>query len=290
MSSAAKTTARRRPALPALATSEKWLLVALALGFAPAVLAMAEVWDSVDYASHGYLVPVVAAWAAVRDAPRLRGLAHGVDPRGLWGLVLSTALYALGLALGLVELQGVAFVAALASAVLWRRGARWLRALAFPLGFLLFMVPRPDGLVAPVILRLRLFVTEVAVSILHGFDIAVAREGNVLLLPGGESLFVADACSGITSIVTLTPLAVLLAYFTERRFARRIALVLCVVPIALTGNLLRVVATVIAARHVGVSAATRSGLHDGAGLATYVLGCLALLAAGAVLRRLWPER
>jgi exosortase len=270
--------------------TERLLLAAIVVGFAPAVLTMAEVWDGVDYASHGYLVPIVAVWAAVRDARRLRGLARQPDGRGLALLAAAIALYAVGLTLGTASLQGLALVASLTGAVWWRRGVPWLRALAFPLGFLLFMVPLPDDWVAPLILRLRLLVTEAAVALLHVFDVPVAREGNVLLLPGGESLFVADACSGITSIVTLTPLAVLLAYFTERTLPRRLALVATVVPISLGGNLVRVVVTVLAALQVGVAQATESVLHESAGLLTYVLGCLALLAAGALLRRLWPER
>jgi len=290
MTTATKPAPRRARRVPPLDATEKLLAASLLLGFAPAVMAMARVWEQVDYQSHGYLVPVVAGWAMARDVRRLRGLPVGVEPRGLALLAGAIAAYALGLGVGIVELQGVAFVAALAGAVWWRRGTAWLRALAFPLGFLLFMVPIPEPWITPVVLQLRLFVTEVAVAVLHAFDFAVAREGNVLLLPGGESLFVADACSGITSIVTLTPLAVLLAYFTEKRLSRRLALVAAVLPIALVGNLLRVILTVLAAREIGVAAATESLLHDSAGLTTYVLGCLALLGVGALLRRVWPER
>ena len=147
------------------------------------------------------------------------------------------------------------------------------------------MVPVPSSWLVPLILRLRLFVTEAAMAILHAARVPVAQEGNVIILPGGESLFVADACSGVTSIVTLAPLGVFFAYFTERTWGRRSVLVASVIPIAMLGNLLRVVVTVLAARRVGVDAATGSALHDPAGLLTYVLGCLALLAVGAVLRR-----
>jgi len=116
------------------------------------------------------------------------------------------------------------------------------------------------------------------------------QQGNVLLLPSGESVFVADACSGVTSLVTLLPLAVLLAYYMERSLARRLLLISSVVPIALGGNLLRVVVTVIAALGVGVARATESALHQAAGLLTYLLGCLALLAVSALMRRLLPPR
>lgn len=289
MTTATDPSTRRRP-IPGLEPVEWLLLVLLAVGYAPALLAMARVWSQVEYASHGYLVPLVAAWAALRESGRLRGLPRDRDARGLALLVAATALYALGLGLGSAGLQGLALVTALGAALWWRRGARWLRALAFPLGFLLFMIPLPAGWIDPVILQLQLFVTWAAVGLLQTFGVPVVREGNVLLLPGGESLFVAEACSGITSLVTLTPLAVLLAYFTERTLLRRIVLVAAVVPIALLGNLARVIVTTLAAQHVGAAAATENVLHESAGLTTYVLGCLALLALGAGLRWIWPPR
>jgi exosortase len=110
----------------------------------------------------------------------------------------------------------------------------------------------------------------------------------VLQLASGESLFVAEACSGITSIVTLLPLAVFLAYFTERSLGRRLVLVAAVFPLAMFGNLLRVIGTVIASGYVGVERATGGLVHDSAGLLTYVIGCLALLGVGALMRMMLP--
>jgi exosortase len=265
------------------------LLVGLAaLAFVPGLVAMARIWGSVDYLSHGYLVPAVAVWAAWRERALLAELPARRDRRGLPLLLISLLLYGFGLAAGMVELEGLAFVAAVAASVLFLRGPEWLRALCFPIGFLLFMVPPPEALLLPLIVRLRLLVTGVAVAILHLLQTPVAQEGNVLVLPNGESLFVADACSGVTSLITLLPLAVLLAYYVERSLARRLLLVVSVVPIALGGNLLRVVVTVIAARGVGVARATENVLHETAGLITYLLGCFALLAVSALLRRLAP--
>jgi exosortase len=266
------------------------VVVLVAIAFAPGVAAMARIWGSVDYLSHGYLIAPVAAWLAWRERTRLLALPAERDPRGFMLLLASLVLYGLGLGSGWLALQGVAFVLAVAASVLLLRGTEWLRALRFPIGFLLFMVPLPAPLLSPLIVWLRFGVTTVAVGILHGLNIPVVQEGNVLHLPSGESLFVAEACSGVTSLITLLPLAVLLAYYLERTFARRLLLVCTVVPIALGGNLLRVVVTVIAGLGIGVARATESALHEAAGLLTYVLGCLALLAVSAILHRLAPPR
>jgi len=139
------------------------------------------------------------------------------------------------------------------------------------------MVPLPDAWLAPVIVRLQLLVSMTGTAILQALGQPVFRSGNVLRLPSGERLFVAEACSGITSLITLVPLAVFLAYFVERGFVRRLLLVLTVVPVALAGNLARVLLTVALADEIGAAAATESSLHVWIGLSTYLAACLVLL-------------
>src|SRR4029453_17385315 len=231
-----ESTARIEPPAP-----REWALLALlALAFAPALLSLAEVWRAVEYQSHGFLVPVVSLWVALRERYAWRRLAVQRDARG--GLLLAAALgaYAIGVGIGSAPLQGVALVGAVAGAVLLLRGAAWLRQLAFPISFLLFMVPVPPAWIAPLIVRLQLFVTDASVAVLDRVGIAVAREGNVIQLPTGDSLFVAEAGSGVPSVITLAPLGVLLAYLTLRGTAARALLVAAVVPLAMLGNLARV--------------------------------------------------
>lgn len=254
----------------------------LALALAPGVIDLARIWSSVDYYSHGFLVPLVAFWVA-RD--RLRGVKRARDRRGLFALALAVAVYGTGLAGGLVELEGLGVVLAVAGAVWAAWGRSALRRLAFPLGFLIFMVPLPPAWLTPRIVDLQLWVSSAAVALLRGAGLGVAREGNVLLLASGESLFVEEACSGITSIVTLMPLGVVLAYFTLKRGWKRVALVGAVIPVAMLGNLVRVAATVAAADAWGAERATSGTLHESAGLLTFSLACLGLIGLGALLRR-----
>lgn len=273
------------------ATPGEWLgALALWVILWPGLRQMAGVWSSVDYYSHGYMIPFVALWAASGKRHILPALPRGRDARGGLALVVALAVYALGLLVGEVWLAGVGVVATVAAAVFYARGTAWVRTLVFPLAYLLFMVPVPDAWLAPVIVRLQLFVSAVGTWLLHLFGQPILRIGNVLQLPGGEELFVAEACSGITSLITLLPLAVFLAYFTERSGWRQIVLVLTVVPVALAGNLARVLLTVAAANEIGAKAATESSLHEWVGLSTYVVACLVLLGVGALMRRLWPER
>jgi len=254
----------------------------------PGLREMAAVWSRVDYYSHGYMIPFVALWAASAQRHVLPTLPRARDGRGALLLAGALLLHLLGLALGEVALVGLAVVGAVAGAILYARGPAWLRALAFPVGYLVFMVPLPDAWLAPVIVRLQLLVSMTGTAILQSLGQPVLRSGNVLRLPSGEELFVAEACSGITSLITLVPLAVFLAYFVERGFVRRLLLVLTVVPVALAGNLARVLLTVALADEIGAAAATESSLHVWIGLSTYVAACLVLLGVGSLMRRHWP--
>jgi len=268
----------------------EWLLAALLLlVFAPAGIAMGGVWSSVTYYSHGFLVPLVAYWAATRSPTRFSPLENR-DRRGFAVAALAAVVYAVGLGTAVVSLQGLGLVAAIAACALYLGGAQGVRVLAFPLAFLLFMVPLPQTWITPMIVQLQLIVSETAVELLGWFGSEVARQGNVIQLPAGDELFVAEACSGITSIVTLTPLAVMFAYFTESTLARRLTIVLAVVPAAMLGNLLRVSVTVAAAERYGAAAATGNLLHEFAGLITFTLACLALIALGGLMKRLSRAR
>ncbi|MCP5056151.1 MAG: exosortase/archaeosortase family protein [bacterium] len=271
---------------PEPAALREWLLAAALLAvFAPALAGMAEQWLTYDYLSHGFLVPVVSLWSYLREKPLREQVPVAADPWGA-GLVGAALLaYLAGLAASVISLQGLALVLAVAGAVWLLRGTAWLRSVAFPVAYLIFMVPPPSAWIAPLIVQLQLFVSFVALAIVQAVGLEVVRDGNVLMLASGESLFVAEACSGVTSVITLMPLAVVLGYYSLRGLGLQLALVVVVIPLAMLGNLTRVVATVILADAYGVGAATEGPLHDFLGLSTYLVACFGMLGVAALLRR-----
>jgi len=180
--------------------------------------------------------------------------------------------------------QGLALVAALAGAVWWREGRRRVRALIFPIAFLLFMVPIPPDWFTPLAVQLLLFVSWASEGVLGVLGVEVLRQGNVIVLESGASLMVAEACSGLTAILTLLPIAVLVAYLSPLSSARRVTLVALALPIAMGANLLRVVFTVLAAQIWDAGTITADPWHTLAGLLIYAIACLGLLAAARGLR------
>ncbi len=265
------------------------LILAIVLALVPTWIELSESWRRYDYYSHGFLVPLAALWAATAQRNILPKLPRERSAAGGLLLGVGLALNLMGGLAAIVSLQGASVLLCVAGGVWFARGLAWLRSLVFSISYLIFMVPVPDAWITPLIARLQLFVSATAIPLVNGIGIPVEREGNVMWLPDGTSLFVAEACSGITSILTLLPLAVFLAWFTQQGFARRAVLVASVIPLAMAGNLLRVVITVWVAHHHSVELATGETLHNVAGMATYVVGCLALLAIGRAMDRFVPR-
>jgi exosortase len=257
----------------------------LAVVFAPALRELAGIWSSVEYYSHGFLVPLVAGLVAVGIARAKANLPKRRDARGAVLLAAALAGGLLGALASSASAQGLALIAAIAGAVWYLRGAAWLRALAFPIAYLVFMVPIPPAWLSPVIVQLLLFVTSGAVWALGVIGLPVLREGNVLTLAGGESLFVADACSGLTSLVTLTPIAVLVAYLAPIGRRWKLLLVALIVPIAMLANMVRVVGTALGAARWGAHAVTDDPVHTLVGLAVYAVACMLLLVVARLLPR-----
>ena len=256
----------------------------LAAAVIPGLRLLSFIWDSSEYLGYGYLVPSssLALCLARRDGIR-DALARAEVPR--WG-----ALWVVGAAL--VESLGVladsGTVAGIGVPLLFAAtahalgGPALLRALRLPIVFLVFMIPPPGFLIDGALLALKALVIQSSVALLQWGGAAVAAEGSRVFVPGHE-LFVANACSGLRSIVTLFPLAVVVATFAARGWPRRLALVASVVPLAIAGNVARVIATVLLVGRFG-DAVADGALHDSFGFATFGLGAVALLVLARVLR------
>ena len=159
--------------------------------------------------------------------------------------------------------------------------------LTFPLAYLLFMIPLPSGWVTPLILRLQTLVSGAAVWILQTAGVPVYREGNVLELPAGASLFVAEACSGLRSLMALGTLGVVFAYFFRKNPIERAVLIASTIPIAILVNAFRVGLTGYLTHYYGTGAAEGT-VHQMEGFFTFGLAFALLLIEAWLMRALWP--
>jgi len=203
---------------------------------------LVEQWSNDENVSHGFFVPVVALFIAWQRRDSI--LAIERKP-AWWGL----AIMAWGALQGYVGvlgaelfLQRTSFLITLVGLLLVVGGTRLVRMLAFPLLLLPFMIPIPAIVFNQITFPLQLFASQVAETALGWIGIPVLRDGNILEL-ASQRLSVAEACSGIRSLLSLSFLSLVYAYFFDTRVWMRWVLLIATVPIAILANAGRVTMT-----------------------------------------------
>jgi len=218
------------------------LLALVGLLYAPILFRLTQQWWSDPNFSHGFLVPVFAGFVVWQDRERLAAIRPIPSIWGLAVIVLSLCTLILGVFGAELFLSRVSLLMLAAGLILFFLGWEFLRAVLFPLVFLILMVPLPAIVFSQITFPLQILASRLSAWMLPFFGVPVFREGNVINLPA-MPLEVAEACSGIRSLLSLTTLAIMYGYLLEKRVAIRLALALASVPIAVAANGLRIVGT-----------------------------------------------
>ena len=264
------------------------ICIATVLVFAPILRYMVAHWDADANYSHGFIVAPLAVYFAFERRRKLKRTP--IDP-SWWGLIpLLLGLLALFVGRMGVELMAMrtAFVLTLHGVVLLLLGMPVYRVLFFPLCFLFLMIPLPQSLVNVIALPLQLIAADMAVSTLQAFGLPLLREGNIIWLPETQ-LFVAEACSGLRSLMALGTLGVVFAYFFRRSWLERSILVASTIPIAVAVNAFRVALTAWLTLNYGREAA-EGVIHTTEGFFTFGLAFGLLLLESRILSALLEAR
>ena len=242
-------TGKRQPPVRTLSWfAAGWFAALLLVCYAPILLRLARQWYDDQDMGHGFFVPLIAGYIAWLKRDEL--LSEAPSP-SWWGLavVLYGAFQLFIATLGAeLFLARTAFIISLVGVVLWMGGTRYLRVLAFPLFLLCFMVPIPAVIYNQITFPLQLLASRVADSTLTLLGIPVLREGNILEL-ASQRLNVVEACSGIRSLLSLTFLSLVYAYFFDKKVWMRPVLLVATVPIAILANAGRVTLTGVASEY-----------------------------------------
>ena len=223
-------------------TAVVWFLALLVVAYFPVFKLLVIQWATDEDVGHGFLVPLVAGYIAWQRRETL--LAIELKP-AWWGLALVVwgALQAwVGLLGAELFLQRTSILITLVGLLLVVGGTALVRALVFPLLLLPFMIPLPAVIFNQITFPLQLFASRVAEAVLEGIGIPVLRDGNILEL-ASQKLSVAEACSGIRSLLSLTFLSAVYGYFFEKRTWVRWTLFIATIPIAIIANAGRVTIT-----------------------------------------------
>jgi len=198
-------------------------------------------YEIADY-SHGFLVPFFSAFILWDKRKALAETPYRPTWAGIPLILLGIITLIFGVYGAELFLSRFSFVLIIAGMIWTFFGWAVLREVRLPLAVLLLAIPFPEIIFNQITFPLQLFASRVASSILPFLGVPVFREGNVIQLPVMK-LEVAQACSGIRSLMSLFTLAVFYGYFLEKTTARRWFLALASIPIAVAANALRIVGT-----------------------------------------------
>jgi exosortase len=245
--------------------------------YAPTLKLLVWQWyNDADY-SHGFLVPILSAYLIWARRDKLRSIPRNPS---IWGMVV--VLFSIGVmylgSLGAENsLARLSFIGVICGLIVYFVGSKALRAMAFPIAFLLFAIPMPTVVYNEIVFPLQFIASKFATGTLEMLNLfPIMREGNVLILPGMR-LEVVEACSGIRSLMSLLALAAGYGYVVERSVAVRWFMVLAMVPLAIVSNGLRIMITAIMAHYIGPKAA-EGFMHEFSGWVIFVVATILFLA------------
>ena len=256
-----------------------YLLLAVVFAlYAPILARLVHEWyNDADY-SHGFLVPLLSGYLIWRKRDDLAKIA--VRPSFGWGMFIvlgSLGVLFLGSLGAELFLSRSSLVGVMCGLIVYFRGWATLRALAFPIAFLMFAIPLPNLIYNEIVFPLQFIASSFATRTLEILNIfPIMREGNVLVMPGMR-LEVVEACSGIRSLMSLLALAAGYGYLAERSNWVRWFMFFAMIPLAIVSNGTRVMITALMTHYIGPQAA-QGFMHEFSGWVIFVVATVLFLA------------
>ncbi|MCK4537991.1 MAG: exosortase/archaeosortase family protein [Candidatus Krumholzibacteria bacterium] len=266
---------------------EKLLLLACVILaiiiYLPVIRGLAGQWMADPNYRHGLLIPLISGLIVWRERGSLSGPHENIG--NLYGLILifiAAGLLITGTAAAELFTARVSLPLMMFGIILYLGGRRFAGKIAFPVLFLLMMVPLPYIIYFKMTFPMQILSARLSSAILRAIGVSVIRKGNILMLPG-YTLEVVAACSGLRSLMTMITLSMVFAYFSSLGKTKKIILVACSVPVAIAANMIRLVVTALGAYTVGAGFAD-GPLHEISGLIVFLAGMLLLMLCAGVLK------
>jgi len=245
-------------------------------------------WYSIPDYSHGFLVPFFAAFLIWDKRKTLSATPIKQSWAGIALVVFAIAVLILGVYGVELFTARMSFVMLLAGLIWTFFGWAMLKALRFPLLVLILAIPFPAIVFNQITFPLQLLASRIASDILPVLGVPTLHEGNVIELPVMK-LEVAEACSGIRSLMSLFTLAVFYGYFLEKTTTRRVILALASIPIAVAANVVRIVGTGLCVQYWDPEKAL-GFFHEFSGWVMFVVSLVCLYLVHRAMRLISPVK
>lgn len=260
-----------------------WGFKSLLFVNAPAVFS-----DPKEDMSFAWYVPVFSIYVVKREWKEIVSSVGEPSIAGFFATLFFLFVGFLGVRGVQVRLEMLSFIGLLVCVPWAFYGRRTAVRLLFPAMFLLFCIPLSSFLDL-ITVHLRLFATAVASAILNGMDAGIVRTGTMLSAADGSfAVDVAEPCSGLRSIFALMALTAGYAYFTQKTWIRRALLFACSVPLAIAGNVMRILSICAVATFASPSFAN-GFYHDYSGYVVFFVAILLMVGCGELISRGWRK-
>jgi exosortase len=244
-------------------------------------------WTDADY-GHGFFVPLFSGYILWHERDRWTKTEIKPSNFGFVVMLGAVGLLLLGSLGAEFFTSRFSLLVLLAGMILFLAGWKMLRAVSFPLGYLMWMIPIPVIIYNQITFPLQLIASRVATAWLEFAQVPVLRDGNILIM-SNYSLEVVEACSGIRSLMTLMALAVAYGYLVSPRRWVRYVLAAFMVPVAIGTNAIRIMGAGILARHFGPVVA-EGFLHEFSGWVIFLVALVLMFGCHWILRHIGERR
>lgn len=245
-------------------------------------------WINDPNFSHGIFVPAFALFVLWQDRKKLKLIAPAPSWSGLPIIVVALLMLMLGVLGAELFFSRVSLLVLLAGLIILFQGWAFFRALLFPWAVLILMIPIPTLILQKVTFPLQLLASRLASILLPVVGVPVLREGNVIVLPS-MPLEVAEACSGIRSLLSLVTLAIIYGFLMDHRKWVRVVLACSAVPIAVAANSFRIFGTGLLVQYWDPDKA-EGFFHAFSGWLIFVVSLILLFTVHRVINWIWKGR
>ncbi|MFZ0860884.1 MAG: exosortase A [Candidatus Sulfotelmatobacter sp.] len=281
-----------RPPSAILGTVPLWqvgilAILSLWLYWTTLVHLVGQWWNDPNF-SHGFFVPLFSGFVIWQERDRLARTTPKPSWAGIIVLLAGLGLVVVGRLGAELFLDRSSLLLILAGVVILFLGWNLFRAMLFPWAFLLLMIPIPTIVFNQITFPLQLLASKVAAAVLPVLGVPILREGNVINLPS-MALEVAEACSGIRSLMSLVTLAIIYGYLMEKRLWVRWLLAVAAVPITVAANDVRIIGTGLLVQYWDPEMA-EGYFHASWGWIIFVVSLIMLYALRGLVGFLFPEK
>ncbi|MFT5387100.1 MAG: exosortase [Lysobacterales bacterium] len=256
--------------------------VVMLCAYMPTLQWMWDRWMSRDsYYSHGPLIPFVTIYLIWQLKDELIKIERKESKWALGLIIAGVGLHLVSAVLRIYFSSAYAMLLVFVGIILYFYGTEIFKKIAFPVLFLAFMLPLPEVVIINVSFKLKMFAAELATEALNGMRIPAIREGSLIKMAHAQ-VVVDDVCSGLRSLISLTALGSIFAYWLNGPFWKRVLVFSSTVPVAIFTNMIRViflsvVSEIWGAHHI------EGFIHDASGFVVFGIAFIILYVINKVV-------